>query len=213
MAHAKITLIGFHKYSGGHIWDKLVLPKGIDKETLCNNIMMEFGEDEVFYSDISFFTDAVGVWSKKWYRTIERWVKLINTEYEPLWNIDRFEDVTDTPDITTTATGNAHSTDNTHSTDTADNVHSRNTYDDDTWHETDKDESTDINTSDSVSEVYDSSTSHTGGSQKHKGHYYGNGGVTSSQKLFNEEKEVVKFNVYNEIAELFARDLLIDSFY
>lgn len=221
MASAKITLIGFHRYTGGHIWDEMTLPEGVDKETLTNNIMLEYGECEVFYSDPDFMTNAIGIWSKKWYRTISRWVKALSADYEALWNIDRFEDVTDNSNATTDMTAHSELHGDTANDGWVKNDDStesfRNTYNSNSYNATDKtiNDSSGSDHSHSVtgSTGDDKSNTSQSSAMTHKGHYYGNGGVTSTQQLLGEEIEISRFNLYDEIAELFARDMLIDSFY
>lgn len=95
----KITLIGFNHYynqRGKDLFELLTLPTGIDKEVLVDNILLRGGEFEVLYADPDFNYKAIGVWAKKWYRTIDKWIKALEIEYSPLENYDRFEDITDT---------------------------------------------------------------------------------------------------------------------
>lgn len=110
MSDSKITLIGLNKYlsyDNKGLFDFLDVPDGIDKDTLCSNILQRGSEFEVQYPDAEYMRASVGMWSKKWYWTFDKWVKAINIEYSPLENYDRFESWTD---------NNTHSdiTDNTH---------------------------------------------------------------------------------------------------
>lgn len=98
MAQSKITLIGMERYlNPDHsVFDNMVLPEGIDRDTLIGTILMRCQEFELLYTDPDFMTAAVNVWSRKNYWTFDKWVKAINIKYEPLWNYDRTEEYTDT---------------------------------------------------------------------------------------------------------------------
>lgn len=47
----------------------------------------------------------------------------------------------------------------------------------------------------------------------HRGHMYGNIGVTTTQKLLREELEVAKFNLIDEITDLFLPEFIIPVYY
>ena len=98
MSQAKITLIGIENYLNPErsVFDRMQLPEGIDKETLVGSILMRCQEFELLYTDPEFLTDAVYIWSRKNYWTFDKWVKLINESYDPLYNKDYFEEWTDT---------------------------------------------------------------------------------------------------------------------
>ena len=99
MSSAKITLFSFARWMNLNqkdLFSQMVLPQGIDKETLTDNILIRGGEFEVVYSDPDFMQHAIGSWSKKWYRTFTKWVEALDIEYNPLENYDRMEDFTDT---------------------------------------------------------------------------------------------------------------------
>ena len=98
MSQSKITLIGIENYLNPEesLFDSLVLPEGIDKEVLAGSIMMRCQEFELLYSDPDFLKVAVNLWSRKHYRTFDKWVKALEIEYDPLYNYDRTEEYTDT---------------------------------------------------------------------------------------------------------------------
>ena len=98
MSNAKFTLIGCNSYFntiGQGLFDNLTLPAELTKQTLTDNILLTGGEFEVQYADPDFLREAIGLWSRKWMPTMERWVKALAIEYNPLENYDRIEDWTD----------------------------------------------------------------------------------------------------------------------
>lgn len=107
MSSAVITLYGMSKFfsmRNDDLFKNLVLPVGIDKETLISNIIMRGAEFEVLYSDAYFFQEVIGPWSNKWNRTFTKWIDALNIEYSPLENYDRFEEWDETD------SGNVHNT-------------------------------------------------------------------------------------------------------
>lgn len=98
MAQSKITLIGLENYlNPDHsVFENMMLPEGIDKDILIGSIILRCQEFELLYSDPEFMIAAVNVWSRKNYWTFDKWIKLINKSYDPLFNKDYFEEWTDT---------------------------------------------------------------------------------------------------------------------
>ena len=115
MAQAKITLIGIENYLNPErsVFDNMVLPDGIDRNTLIGSILLRCQEFELLYSDPDFLTDAVNIWSRKNYWTFDKWVKAINTKYDPLYNYDRTEEWTDTHEGDYSKKGNGSSSGST----------------------------------------------------------------------------------------------------
>ena len=99
MSIMKLTLIGCENAlskTDQSVFDLLDLPEGIDKDTVCDNIIMEGSDFEVLYGDPFFMRSCVGVWAKKHYRTFLKWITAMNLEYNPLENYDRIESWGDT---------------------------------------------------------------------------------------------------------------------
>lgn len=98
MAFAKITLIGAINYfnnSEENLFDFLELPEGLDKEVLIDDIVYRGCDFELLHINPEYTRLAIGAFSKKWQYTWQKWYDVINEEYDPLWNIDRYEEVVD----------------------------------------------------------------------------------------------------------------------
>lgn len=115
MSKAKITLFGIYEYlekihekspKEPTLFDNLALPEGIDRDTFIYNTLDRGGEFEVIYGDAQILHEKVKFWSSKWYRTFDRWVKALSIDYEPLYNYDRTEEETKTPDLVDTKADN-----------------------------------------------------------------------------------------------------------
>lgn len=196
MATAKITLIGFSNYDE-HFWDGLTVATGIDKDILINTILMNGGEFEVLYSDPNFMKSLFPVWSSKWMHTMERWVKLLAVDYAALDNYDRHEEYTDT---TTNAGTTTDNTSNTFNGTTEGKVSA---FDSSDY------QPHDHTTAGNTSTVNGTVSASSNGTLVHDAYMHGNIGTMSSQEMFNREVDVLKINMYNEIANLFLSEFAI----
>lgn len=228
MSLAKITLIGQEtrlKMENKSVFDLLTLPDGIDKNTCVDNIILECGEFETLYSDPFFMRAAIGTWATKHYRTFEKWITALNLEYNPLENYDRKEDWTDTgnkqntlgftDDTTTTTTGKTTTEGNSEQNGfTEDQVSAfdSNTYQESEKHiiDTDENHSDEVN---SANTMTNSSEQNTEGNEDtenvHTGRIHGNVGVTTSQQMLQSELDLARFNIIQEITNLFMVELCI----
>lgn len=215
MAQAKITLIGLENYlNPDHsVFENMNLPDGIDKDTLIGAILLRCQEFELLYSDPDFMIAAVNVWSRKNYWTFDKWVKLINKDYDPLYNKDYYEDIKDIHEGSAESSGNtSESSDYTQTLDTdITDTHSEKAYNDSGYVGTTQDVTNNDGTvrnagSSGGSYSNDNSDSY---ENNHNYHGYGNIGITSAQELFLKETDVARWNMYEHIADLFASEFCI----
>lgn len=192
MATAKITLQGMESYAKAvekSIFDSFTLPEGIDEETVKESIMFEAGDFGVVYADLDYMIDAIGMWCKKWNYTFAKWLKAISVEYEPLENYRRTEHWDDT----------GSNSGNSKTTGSNQNDYKVTTYENDTLHQRDR--------------TNDSGTSNTDATGKYAnkrdGIAYGNIGVTTSQQMLEAELEVARWNLIEQITDMFIRDFCI----
>lgn len=192
MATAKITMQGLERYARAlnkSIFDSFTLPEGIDAETVKESIMFEAGDFGVVYADLDYMIDAIGMWCRKWNYTFAKWLKAISVEYEPLENYRRTEHWDDT--------GSNSGTSKT--TGSNQNDYKVTTYENDTLHQRDR-------TNDSGTSNTDASGSY---ANKRDGLAYGNIGVTTSQQMLESELEVARWNLIEQITDMFIRDFCI----
>lgn len=98
MSSAKITLFTFARWmneNGKDLFLNLTVPQGLQKSVLVDNILLRGGEFEVVYSDPDFMQYAIGSWSAKWQRTMQKWIEALSIDYNPLENYDRYENIQD----------------------------------------------------------------------------------------------------------------------
>lgn len=227
MSIAKITLTGqeiWLQKNNQSVFDLLSLPEGIDKDTVVDNIILECGEFETLYSDPFFMRSAIGTWSNKHYRTFEKWIAALNLEYNPLENYDRQEDWIDTGDENTKTKFTDDTTTETDSSTTSEGSSNQNgntedlvsAYDSNSYQESEKHViDTDEDHTDEVTsntKLTNDSEQNTEGEKdtidKHTGRIHGNIGVTSQQML-QSELDIARFNIIQEITNLFMTELCI----
>lgn len=215
----------------------LNLPPGIDKDTLVNNIMLRGGEFEVVYSNPDFYKSAIGLWSNKHYRTFEKWINALNIDYNPLENYDRMEEWSDVGSRTNTGTvsdsgirkntgtqstessgkDNFKETGNSTSSDEI-SAYNSNSFQNDKKNTTNSSNSSETNKTandtrtDNLSES-NSNTRTDNLSEKtnsdRKGRAHGNIGVTTSQQMLQSELDIAKWNIYEQITDLFLSEFCI----
>lgn len=208
MAIATGTLIGLEAYLNNNsqsVFDELDLPSSVDRETLIDTIMLDVGGYEPLWYDPFFLRNMVGIWSRKWYRTFEKWGDALAIAYEPLENYDRREEWEETSNNNSKMSGviNGNSTIN-NSSNSKNNVSAYNSADYSPYDENVSTGSqTDVNNSTS-----DSTTTNTS-NNKRSGRTHGNIGVTTSQQMLQAELDVASWNLYQHITDIFAKEFLL----
>ena len=208
MAQSKVTLIGLESFLNPEhsVFEDAEFPEGINKETLMGAIFLRCQEFELLYSDPDFMIAAVNIWARKHYWTFDKWVKLLSKEYDPLYNKDYYEVIQDTHEGASSGSGNNSQTDSY--TDSRTNKHSEKAYNTGSgYNEIIKDESSGSNGGTTSNTFSNSGTdSYING---HNYHGFGNIGITSAQELFLKEADVARFNLYEQIADLFCNEFCI----
>lgn len=225
----RMTLIGLYNYEQTFerdLFSGLSLPSGYDKTTFVNSLLLEHGEKCVLYTNPEFFKSAISIWSAKWQMELKRIYEALTAEYNPIWNYDRNEDWSDGGGRKTTSETNAGH----RATDSPDfKVEQETNENATTEHKVSADNSSDYQpdyqditdggkntatTSGKTQNLAERSNSKTTdqelNSSKHKGHIWGNIGVTTSSQMVESETALrFKNNLYGIATELFANELLI----
>lgn len=194
-----------------------------DRETLINNLLLECAELEVVYSNFEFFKAAIGFWSAARLRVWEKLNATLHFDYNPIWNKDGVITETRTKEHAEETSGTAASTkqaaaaketsgsesklmsgsnDSTTTTavagfNSSNFVNKDKTVTDQDWSETDT-TTTRNNATENASE--NGSTTESGSSSGSESEEYtrteqGNIGLTSTQQLIKEEREVSQFEI------------------
>ena len=212
---AKITLIGIENYLNPErsVFDSLVLPEGIDKDVLIGSIILRCQEFELLYSEPDFLTAAINIWSRKNYRTFEKWVKALNIEYDPLYNYDRTEEYEDDHQGSFNSSGQGNNTLTNNLTDTTNDTltHSEKAYNDANYVGTTQDQSNGsiARTGTASNALSNSNTGSDTYKNTHKARLFGNIGVTTSQQMLQSELDIARWNMYEHIADLFCNEFCL----
>ena len=217
---ATLDLIGLYNYNP-KLLDELVLPEAIEdkRADLIDNLLLETAELEVIYTDPDFMQKAIGIWSRK---QSPIWAELYDTtqyEYNPIWNKDGViteeRDLAATEDVTTNVDREDKLTDK--NTRNLSDVSDRDVFGfnsstaapaekntvsgtgTDTFNHTGTDTVDHTGTQD-IDTTVDRDTTDTGTITRTE---QGNIGVTSTQSLIQEQREVVKFNILDYIINEF----------
>lgn len=208
MSSATQTLLGLYqigKARDKNFFDKLTFPTGIDHDIAVTNILHEAGDYEVLYNDLDLMANACELFSAKWERTFEKWLAVMNIDYEPLENYNRLEHWSDSESTSeSTSTSTSDETSNSATTDNDISAFNANTLQNDTSAAT---------TAETAGHALNQSKHDRLNYFDHEGRVHGNVGVMTTQAMYKEEWELAKLNIYNEIYILFARELLIPFSY
>lgn len=200
MSSMTMTILGLYRYGEYNqqdLFQNMKIPAGIDRQDLIDNILEQGAAFEILYPDFEYLQFSIGAWSKRWYRTMEKWLEALSVKYDPLNNYDRHEEWTDTDKVSgkTETEAGVNTTGSDELSVTA--------YDSDQYHNKEKTET------EGKSKSTGSSETNTDGISNHSGHLYGNIGVTTSQEMLREELDVQKFNLIQQITDLFINEFCI----
>lgn len=228
MTSAVITLIGIERslsYENRSVFDDIVLPSGIDKDTLVNTIKLQAGSFEMLYSDPIFLTASINIWSKGWLETWKKWVEALAAEYDPIENYNRYEDLkeehtgSDTRKGSTNRSGNNSSSSQGSDSNSSTSTDQVSAFNSTSFQDKDKNttsgsgtssNSASGNYSDNGSNQEQGTDQHT---TKHTNHIHGNIGVTTSQQMLESEMKLREnYNIYRLISDLFIKEFCIMTF-
>lgn len=222
---SKLTLVGIHKYTKGAIWDDVLLPDGLDREILINEILKQSGEFSVLYPDADFLKVQISQFFKKWYHNFERWVAAYNFDYEALFNLDVKSTTTEegqnfeNGSKTSNDSRNVSASNSGNSVGSGENIHQKAAFDSTSFQNIERDiNSSNMSTSGNSSESITGSGSEiTSGNSNHKivteEYRRGNQGVTQSQELLLSEYNAWRFNIYNQIADIFVSEFCVTVYF
>lgn len=204
MASSKLSVLGMAKHMqmiGEDLFSGLILPDGIDKEIVENQILLKSADFECLYPDASFLQEAISLWAKTHYRTFEKWIKALNVDYNPLENYDRIEEWKTIDD----GSSSFHN-DGSNTSDGFNNSQDNVSAFDSSSMQPDKS---------AHSDYFDHNVNDLGGWNKNDnvnirtGRAHGNIGVTTSQQMLESELDIAKWNIYEHISDLFLQDFCI----
>ena len=176
------------------LFDNIKLPEKIDKETLVNTIFMKCATYSPLYHEHDLFVNMINSWFLTWYDTFDKIVNVLEEEYNPLYNYDRFEDI----DRKNTEQGKVdmdHVGNNTF-------VNQTSAFDTENWQNANKEDNTR-----NMSDLESRDLTYL---DREYNHLYGNIGVTTSQQMLESEIKLRdNFNIYMFIANKFYDEFML----
>ncbi len=205
MANITMSVMGLYNYDNT-LFSTMQVPEGVDRDNiLVPNLLAELAELEVLYTDPEIMKTLINVWSRKQLPVWEKLQATVNLEYNPIYNKDGYYEETEN-----TERENSNSTTDNISatvTDAGTNLNQVSAFNSNTFENREKDS---LNNSRTESQTNTGTSSGTeSGEVTRSRHEYGNIGVTTTQQMINEEREVVKFNMVNYIIEDFKQRFCI----
>lgn len=229
---ARLTLWGIYQYDKT-LFDNIVLPDGIDKDNLVSDIMRNSGDLYPYHQVPEYLKRNITFWFSRRLFDFDRMYKSLRTEYSPIENYDRIEDIkreykdsgTDTETLTLgSSTTTSHTGTDTDSTQGGgSNEKGVSAYNEDGY--TNREKDTETHNSNNT-QTYNSSVTNTGsGSDKtqtdygkqrtetENTHIHGNIGVTTSQQMIESEMSLrAKYDIYKIISREFEREFLVQIY-
>lgn len=176
--------------------DKVSDPWVPDKDELIDYLCMECAELELLYPSAPTLSKMIGVWSRARQPV---WKALYNTllyKYNPIWNKDGSYREVRTPNLTTQDDSTVTNMETAHTGDVRHNVtgYDANTYSPDTQDVNDTKDTTNGASANTRTETGTETIERTEG---------GNIGVTMTQEMIRQQRDVVMFNLYDVIVQEF----------
>lgn len=214
-----LTLSGIESYWNEHgqsLFGDVLIPEGIDRETLTAFIISRAGDFSVIDFDPEYMMKKTDLWFKANYDDFNRWLQAFMAQYDPLFDYYRQEDESHTDhaagvvNAENTITGS--STTNSSSSSSGDVEDKTSAYNSVTYSPEHKTESSDSGSTNSTG----SNTSRSSGSnydtRKSNGEYHKTikGRNGKIQDLIKDEMEMrEKYNIYDMISTLYIREFCL----
>lgn len=201
MANITMSVLGLYNYDNS-LFSTMQVPEGVDRDNiLVPNLLAELAELEVLYTDPEIMKTLINVWSRKQLPVWEKLQATVNLEYNPIYNKDGYYEETEN----TERENSNRTTDSLTAavTDAGTNLNQVSAFNSSTFENREKD--TLNNTRNETQTNTGTSSGTESGEVTRSRHEYGNIGVTTTQQMINEEREVVKFNMVNYIIEDFKQ--------
>ena len=189
---AWISILGMYKYNP-EVFAGFRTPKNVNRETVINDILFECAELELIYSNWETMKAAIKNWTDKEFTIWEELQKTREYEYNPIWNKDGTIKETINRDGSGSRTGNYTGSGE------SENIHSVKGFNSDAWSEADKDNATAENKNTEKIETKENED------QTLERIEQGNIGVTTTQKMIQEQRDIVVFNTIEYIKESFKK--------
>ena len=194
MNRATLSVLGLYNFRPD-IFDDLALPAFIKKDTLLPELLAQCAELESLYSDPDTLKSLIGPWSRRRLWSWEKLAATLTLKYNPIWNVDG----TETETITRSLNASGKEATKSESVSSGEDLRSAFGYNSGDPEPADRSDRSGSAGSTGQSSA-DRSEDETITTEKTRG---GNIGVTTTQKMIMEEREVSDFDLYQYIIDDF----------
>lgn len=223
MRQATMTIIGLYNWDST-LFDGMHLPDEVERDDFIDELLSMAGGQNVLYPDFDLMKRLITTWSGRRLASWRRIAKALNSEYDPIHNYDRYEDYTDTRDLTGSddetrdLSAGGTETRNLKNDVTAGSTEKVASYDSDLLQPRTGSISTGSNTDTGTVTVANTDkgtvkrSTTDKGTIKHEAHLYGNIGVTTTQQMINEEIGLRKTDLVELIIGEFIGRFCLDVY-
>ena len=207
------------------LFDGVALPDGMDKDTLIDYILMYCGDSEVRYGEPALFKRFMNAWFRANKKQFERIWFTINAEYNPIENYDRKEGIerdrteaeNTSNNSSVTSSSEADGTDSRSGQEEKNNDRFVSAFDSTSLQPRDSEEETGSNSESGTthSESTSESTGNATGNRDNiehesiRNYTHGNIGVTTTQQMIQEERDIADFDIYYYIVMRFEDEFTV----
>lgn len=204
----RLTLYGLYNWDNT-LFDGLVLPPRFNRADMINVIIEKSGDLYPYYQVPDRLKNNITVWARRMYHQFEEMIEVLYEDYDPLENYNRFENSTHIPKETVTTTHSGEDTNEVETTLGSYSTNDRAAFDSDNYSPVDKTTNGGGDSSTSTDNYGHVITEQNGGTHDFASHIHGNIGVMTSQNMAEQEIELRKFDIYNEIAGMFEDEFIV----
>lgn len=189
---AWLSILGMYNYDES-VFDGFRTPENVDKDTTIQTILLECAELELIYPDFETMKNAITLWTNKEFAIWEELQKTREYEYNPIWNKDGIVTETESSLFNKDRTGKYNGTGSGVNTEYVQGFNENN------WAGATKSEG-----SNSANATENEESTDTGEIERTRIEQ-GNIGVTTTQRMIQEQREVVVFNTMEYILSSFKK--------
>lgn len=209
---SRITLYGFYIYSDKQLFSDAPLYERFNKEQLVELILAECGDLYTYHQQPDYLKKNITNWFTRKYEDFKRMYDALYSEYDPIENYNRYEHWSDSISESTSESTSGSASDST--SDSTSNsqlsqVSPMNT-------------NNLLNDSAANGQTAGASSALTTNSSHqrrdhlhyldHEGRLHGNIGVTTTQQMIESELELREYDLYERIAQMFERELMVQLY-
>lgn len=191
------------------LWKDIVLDSRLDKEVLITSILRELSDSTPIVGTVGGFKTQSDAFFKRWKQQISKLIDTMELEYNPIWNVDG--DTWETRDIDRERQESVGDDFTRNQTDTDDGTREHQvSADNSSAYQPESYDKTHDGSSTNETTGRDINTNETEGTaDRFHQKRTGNIGVTTTQKMINEERELQEFNIYNWIVNKYNVELFL----